>query len=433
MKTPFEATHAFPHYNEPTTYVVVGEQLRPWEYNGWKPESLSWKKTCYIHTGLSGGVVCIDGPDADEFVQSLCTNSLKKFPEGSMRHAIMCDDNGLIAAHGILQRYDSGLYRHFAGGPWPFYKALTSKMNVKAWWEERYLTQIAGPRSLEAVQRACNEDLSDLEFLKYRTIKIAGKVVEVGRIGMSGNLAYEVRGPLEEGPAVFDAIYQANRDIGIERLGWRTYLVNHVEGGFPQACWTFGMAVTLDEGFREFIGADHFSLHSPRTGSYDPADDRARMRNPFEVNWGNAVRFNHDFVGRDALEKAAAEPGRRTVTLRWNAEDVIDIYASLFRKGEEYKTMDLPTTPTWAHGMLEHADRVLHDGKLVGISSSTIYSYHFRETISMGCIDEHLAEPGTELVVQWGDHGGRIKDVRATVDQFPLLSEDRNSNIEASA
>lgn len=301
---------------------------------------------------------------------------------------------------------------------------------LRAW---EYLTQIAGPKSLEALQRASGEDLSDIEFLRYRTTTIAGKTVEVGRIGMSGNLAYEVRGPLAEGAEVFDAIYQANRDIGIERLGWRTYLVNHVEGGFPQACWTFGMAMVLDPGSRDFVGHDHFSLHSQRTGSFDPSDLRARMRNPFEVNWDSAVRFNHDFIGREALEAVAARPKRKTVTLRWNAENVIDIYASLIRPGEEYWTMDLPTTPTWAQGMLEHADRVLKDGRLVGVSSSTIYSYYFRECLSMGCIDEDLLEPGTELVVQWGDHGGRIKDVRVTVDRFPLLTENRNSDVGAAA
>lgn len=433
MAIPFEQPRAFPCYSEPATFVVVGNQLRPWEYNGWKPESLSWKQSCYIHAGLSGGLVCVDGPDADDFIQHLCTNSLKTFPQGTMRHAVMCDDNGLVAAHGILQRYDNGLYRHFAAGPWAFYKAMTGKWNVKSWWEDRYLFQVAGPRSREALERATGEDLSDIGFLRYRDARIAGRTVEIGRIGMSGNLAYEVRGPLAEGPEVYDAIYRINREIGMERLGWRTYLVNHVEGGFPQACWTFGMAMVLDPEFRAFVGEDHFALHAQRTGSYDPSESRPRMRNPFEVNWGNAVAFNHDFIGRAALEKIAAGPQRRTVTLRWNKQDVLDIYASLFEPGEEYRTLDLPTSPTWAHGMLEHADRLLHRGELVGVSSSTIYSYYFRECISMGCIDEELAEPGTEVVVQWGDHGGRIKDVRATVDRFPLLSEARNSAAAVTA
>ncbi|PZQ58368.1 MAG: aminomethyltransferase [Sphingomonas taxi] len=428
MSTPFTETHGFPYYDEPATYVTVGGRLRQWEHSGWKPESLSWKESCYIHTGLSGPVVCVDGPDADAFIAYLSTNSLKTFPEGTMRHAVMCTDDGLVAAHGILQRYDNGLYRHYAAGPWALYKALTGQWNVRAWMEDMYLTQIAGPKSREALERASGEDLGDIAFLRYRRITIAGKDVEVGRIGMSGNLAYEVRGPIEDGAAVYDAIYQSNREIGIERLGWRTYLVNHVEGGFPQANWTFGMAMIHDPDFRAWVGEGHFALHPQVTGSVDPADTRARLRNPFEVNWGSAVKFDHDFLGRAALERIKADPKqRRTVTLRWNAEDVIDIFASLYREGEEYRTMDLPSSPTWAHGLMEHADRVLLDGALVGVSSGSIYSYYFRENLSMGCIDQDLAVPGTELVVQWGDHGRRLKDVRVTVDRFPYLTEGRNS------
>jgi vanillate/3-O-methylgallate O-demethylase len=430
LNTPFTATHGYPYYAEPISYCTVGEQLRPWEFNGWKPESLSWKQSCYIHTGLSGPVVDIEGPDADAFVAQLCTNDLSNFPEGTMRHAVMCDDNGLIAAHGILQRYSSGLYRHFAAGPWALFKSLNGKLKVNVTWEPRYLTQIAGPRSLEALQRASGEDLSDIGFLRYRNTRIAGKVVEVGRIGMSGNLAYEVRGPIEEGAAVFDAIYQANRDIGIERLGWRTYLVNHVEGGFPQMMWTFGAAMVYNQGFREWVGPDHFSLHCNRSGSYNPTEIRPRLRNPFEVNWDKAVRFNHEFIGRQALEHATTQPRRQTVTLRWNQEDVIDIYASLFRSGEEYRTMDLPTTPTWKDGMLEHADEVLQNGRLVGVSSGTIYSYFFRECLSLGCLDAAQCAPGTELIVKWGDFGKRLKDVRVTVARFPYLTDARNSEIE---
>jgi glycine cleavage system aminomethyltransferase T len=357
---------------------------------------------------------------------------LKDFPQGTMRHAVMCEDNGLIATHGILQRYDNGEYRHFAAGPWTLHKGLQGKFNVKVWAEDRYLTQIAGPRSLEALQRASNEDLTDIGFLRYRNTRIAGKVVEVGRIGMSGNLAYEVRGPIEDGAAVFDAIYQANRDIGIERLGWRTYLVNHVEGGFPQMMWTFGAGMVYDPGFRAWVGPDHFALHCNRSGSYNPAEIRPRLRNPFEVNWDKAVRFDHDFLGRQALEKVAKQPGRKTVTLRWNTEDVIDIHASLFKPGEEYRTMDLPSTPTWKDGMLEHADQVLQGGKLVGVSSGTIYSYYFRECLSLGCLDSDSLAPGTEVIVKWGDYGKRIKDVRATVAQFPYLTDVRNSEIKTT-
>ena len=115
------------------------------------------------------------------------------------------------------------------------------------------------------------------------------------------------------------------------------------------------------------------------------------------------------------------------MTLRWNADDVMDIYGSLLRPGEAFKTIDLPSSPTWQEGVLAHADHISRDGRNIGISSGTIYSYHFREVLSMACLDLDQAEIGNEVVVHWGDHGGRIKPVRATVDRYPYLEEPRNS------
>jgi vanillate/3-O-methylgallate O-demethylase len=48
----------------------------------------------------------------------------------------------------------------------------------------------------------------------------------------------------------------------------------------------------------------------------------------------------------------------------------------------------------------------------------------------MGCIDLEHSDLGTEVVLQWGDHGGTIKDVRATVERFPYLTEGRNSEVK---
>jgi glycine cleavage system aminomethyltransferase T len=141
-------------------------------------------------------------------------------------------------------------------------------------------------------------------------------------------------------------------------------------------------------------------------------------------------KFDHDFLGCDALAAEVANPKRTVVTLRWNPEDVIDVYASLLRPGEEYKTIDLPYAPNvWPQA---HADHVVKDGREVGISSGTTYSYYFREVLSMGCIDLDVSEVGTEIVIKWGDYGRKIKDVRATVARFPYLTERRNSDVDVS-
>ena len=50
----------------------------------------------------------------------------------------------------------------------------------------------------------------------------------------------------------------------------------------------------------------------------------------------------------------------------------------------------------------------------------------------MGCIDSDVSQIGTDVIVQWGDHGGRIENVRATVARFPYLTEGRNSDLDVA-
>ena len=50
----------------------------------------------------------------------------------------------------------------------------------------------------------------------------------------------------------------------------------------------------------------------------------------------------------------------------------------------------------------------------------------------MGCVDLAASKIGTEVIVQWGDHGGRIKNVRTTVARFPYLTEGRNRDLNVT-
>jgi len=426
---------AAPRYPETWFYAVSGNIMRPWEFSGWQTESLSWKNTAYIHGGLSGyGPMNFTGPDAEKFIASICTNSFAKFPIGAMKHAIMCTEEGLVASHGVLQRMGPEEFRLFASGIWAAYMHSKTDLDVQIEHKRDYLFQVAGPKSLEILEKVTGESLRDIQFLRFRDSRINGKSVEVARVGMAGTLAYELHGPMADAPEIYDAVYQAGKELGIERLGWRTYFVNHIEGGFPQQVWTFVSAQVADPDFLRYFENTKVALNPKLmvSGSVDPSDMRARFRTPFEVNWDISVKFNHDFVGRAALEPEAADIKRRTVTLRWHPDDILDIYASLLRPGDPYKQLELPASPH-IRGQHAHADHVLKDGKRVGIASGTVYSFYYREVISHCAIDVDQAEIGNEVVVEWGDYGGRIKQVRAVVERFPYLDIGRNSDVDVSA
>lgn len=432
--TPFASAPAIPFYPDAALYFVGGGAVRQWEYGGWKRESLSWKRSCYIHGGLSGpGQVVYSGPDAEAFLASIFVNNFSKFRIGVAKHAIALDDDGLITAHGVLQRLAQDEFRLFVSGPWSLYRHSLGGYDVKQRIEDNFLFQVAGPTSLATLEAATGESLRDVEFLRFRQTRVAGHEVQILRVGMAGTLAYELHGPKELGPAVYDAVYRAGQPHGIERLGWQTFPVNHVEGGFPQLFWTFTSALYDDPGYLAYAKANpHMWWGLPEfSGSVDPADHRARYRTPHEVGWQRSVRLDHDFVGRAAAECELAGPRRTVVTLEWNDDDVIDIYASLLRPGEEYKFLEIPGSP--AHRKTyAHADHILKDGRRIGISSGTIYSYHFRKVISMATLDIAQAHEGNDVTVLWGDFGKRMKEVRARVARFPYLSEGRNRDVDVS-
>jgi vanillate/3-O-methylgallate O-demethylase len=356
---PFYGDHVLYHsYNLRPGLPTV----RAWEFNGWRTESMSWKTGCYIHAGLSRtGPISIRGPGAQQYLQGLVINSLAKFPVGNMKHAVMCSEDGLIAAHGIIERKGEDHFESFAGGPPGSIAKVEVPPDVEIKRLDHYLFQIAGPTSLQVLEKVTGENVRDVGFLRFRDTRVNGIKTEVARIGMTGNLAYELHGPIEDGPAIYEAVYQAGQELGIERLGWGTYLVNHVEGGFPQHTWTFIGAVPASN-WPEVMKRWQVS------GSVDPADIRARNRTPVEVRWHNMAKFDHDFIGCKALASEIANPKRTTVTLRWSRDDVMDIYASLFGRGEAYKPIDLPYAPQrWP---MAHADHVVKDGQEIGYSSA---------------------------------------------------------------
>ncbi len=93
---------------------------------------------------------------------------------------------------------------------------------------------------------------------------------------------------------------------------------------------------------------------------------------PYELGYGIFVKLDHDFIGRDALEKISRAPQRKKVTFAWNAEDVTKVVHSLFEPGDPYKFIDFPQTNYSSASY----DKVRLHGKTVGLSMFTGYSFN---------------------------------------------------------
>jgi vanillate/3-O-methylgallate O-demethylase len=51
------------------------------------------------------------------------------------------------------------------------------------------------------------------------------------------------------------------------------------------------------------------------------------------------IKFDHDFIGREALEKMSSEPHRKKIWLTWNNNDVLRVIASMFSAEERFNIL----------------------------------------------------------------------------------------------
>jgi len=275
--------------------------------------------------------------------------------------------------------------------------------------------------------------------------KMGNADVRVFRLGMAGSLAYEVHGDIDDGQDVFNTIWETGRGFGLQKLGQVAYMLNHTEDGFPQANYHFPYPWYEDPGFAAYLDARpgagwmHFR---PRLFGSMGDGIKKRYMTPFDTGWENRIDWQHDFVGKEALLEMAKAPPRTVVTLEWNTDDVVDVYASQFRDEEPYEPIsDRPNDIRYDPGTLDqvtgqvrtftyHADKVMKDGREVGLSSGRAVSQTYRRMISLGFIERDLAKLGTEVVVIWGSPGWRQKEIRAKVARFPYLQVERNDRVD---
>jgi len=401
------------------------------EYSDWIDESMSWKQTCSIGDWSFLWERRFKGPDVLKLFSDTSVNSFQKFDVLQSKHVVHPNKDGKVIAEGILTRLSEDEYMLFGRGTfWVDYIRRKGNYQVSSEADDWYNFQVAGPTALALMEKVAGTSLREVKFMRSHEIEIAGHKLLALRQGMSGEVGFELQGPRAEAPAVYDAILAAGSEFGLRQLGGRAVFINHLEACFPTivtdympAIFEEDMAAYLEE-FRSAMPG--FAATFNVAGSFESENISDWYRSPVELGWAKSIKFDHEFIGRAALEAEVAQPRRTIRTLVWNGEDVTEVYASLFQKGETpYQFIEMPRDQ---RGFM-YADRVLRDGKDVGVTTSRGYSYYFREMLSLCILDVEHAEIGTEVSVLWGEPGQRQKVIRAKVAPAPYKHDNRRADL----
>ena len=421
--------------NARTIVKMPGNTFFPYEYYCTKKEYLACRESAWLGSALNRAPVYdISGADAATFLNRTCVNKdFSAMKPGMSKHAVICNDKGQMLIDGVIMRREND-YRTYWMAPQIQYFLETSGLDVKGeYCYDEYFFQIDGPKSLEILEEACQCDLHDIKFARNRKVKICGTDMLVHRLGMSGALAYEVHGEAKDAEIAYKKLRETVEKFGGVPLGLRAYpMVNHTPGGFPNLRQHYDFPYfTSGEGYAEFAKKNCWIMKQCGSAAEDP---EAFFVTPYDVGWGNLVNFDHDFIGKDALQKIKENPPRKPVTLEWNAEDVGDVFMSQFR-GREIEPYDPIADVSFAadseYAGYLRADWVLADDKKIGIASGRTTAFYERRMISLAFIDKEYAVEGTELTVLWGTPGHPQKEIRAVVAQFPYYNgEYRNETFD---
>lgn len=409
----------------------------PFEYEGVRREIQAYQTSAWIGTSLMiSPIFDVYGPDVIPFFNFICVNDFSNLGLTGIRHAVICNEKGQIMTDGVAFKVAEDRIRTYWLNPPLAYLVETSGMNVQIEdvGGKEYFIQIAGEKSLEILEDAFHADLHDIQFAKHRIQMVDGKAVRVLRLGMSGNLAYEIHGDMADYAEIYNKVWASGQKFGAQKLGLHAYnLFNHTEAGFPNINLHYPLP-----WFESGEGLANYLYQRPMTALYNikrellgsVGDDlESRFMTPYDVGWDFLVKFNHEFTGREALEKLSQNRKRTCTTLEWNAEDVAAVYATMLRPGEEPCEDITNQGSSFANevpsgtGFAYRADKVFAGDQEVGISSGRIISYTYNSMISLGFIHPDYAVEGTNLEILWGTPGTRQMKIRAKVARFPYNSD----------
>ena len=386
------------------------------EFSNWREEQVAWREsTALFDQSHHMTDLTVSGPDVIKLFSGLGINSFDTFAVGKAKQFVACNPDGFVIGDAILFFLEEDTVR-LVGRPsahnWVQYHAETGDYDVKIDRDERtavnpsgrrelYRYQVQGPTALDVLTTANGGSLPEIEFFNLGELTIAGRKVRAFHHGMSGAPGMELFGPWEDGEDVKAALVEAGQDFGLRQVGSRVYATNTLESGWIPC--PLPAIFTGDElkAYREWLPAGGYEGTGSLGGSYYSDDVEDYYLRPDDLGYGGFVRFDHDFVGKDALEKIADSPTRKKLTLAWNGEDVARAMGTLFEKGDPVKYIDLPLSnyATWPY------DRVLKDGELIGVSTFSGYSYNERSMLSLAMLDVET-EIGAEVTLVWGEEGG---------------------------
>jgi glycine cleavage system aminomethyltransferase T len=420
----------------------------PPEFTNWRDEQRAWQETCVLFDqSFHMNDLAVEGPDALRLLSQLAVNSFDGFGVDRAKHFVPCSPEGYVIGDVILFALGDDRFNLVGRAPalnWILFHAETGGYDLAVDLDLRsalrtddrrrsYRFQVQGPAAMQVIEKALDGPPPELKFFHTTRVQVAARNAGALRHGMVGQPGWELFGPWDDREAVLEALVAAGEDFGLRRAGGRAYSSNTLESGWIPSPLPAVYSGESMKAYREWLPATGYEGSASVGGSFVSRDVEDYYFTPWDLGYGSYVRFDHDFVGQEALAEIADGDHRVKVTLALDDEDVTRTLGTMFQAGERAKFMDWPSAVYSMH----QYDRVSVGAETIGISTWIGYSANEGKMLTLAVLDAEHAEPGTEVTFVWGEEdGGTTKptvephvqvEIGAVVSPAPYVEAVRRS------
>jgi aminomethyltransferase len=308
--------------------------------------------------------VDIEGPGAQDFVNTIVTRDVSKLTPGRIAYGALCDENGKMVDDCTVMVRSPDRMR-FCGANDRDYEIYTAKapagVTVREVTDAMPHLCLQGPKSRQLLQPLANQDLSNEAFRYYtfrEDVEIGGIPIFMTRLGYTAELGYELWVERERALELWDKLVEALAPQGMKVIGMVALDLFRIEGGF-------------------IIGGIE----------YDPTVS------PYECGLGWSVELEKgDFQGREALAR-----------------------------DKDATTVRLTSVVLESGGEAASGAPLLVDGSEVGLVTQAIESpFLGGKTLGLAKIRKDLKVPGTAVTAEVeGD------EVAGEIVEHPVYERDR--------
>lgn len=267
------------------------------------------------------GKIRVTGPDAEAFLNRVCTNDMRRAP-GSLMFSLMLNERGGIEDDLTALRLDDETYRLSVGSAsvrrvmgWLSRNALEDENVSIADETDKYATlALAGPDAPEIARSIGAAALNDIKYFRHDGFEIGGVSVRAARMSYVGEAGWEITCDAQDARALYKVLQKA----GARPAGMYAQTSMRIE--------------------KQFLAYGH---------------DIDTDTRPHATNLGFALAWDTDFIGRDAVERSRdKEPSKRIVSLVFDDPDAWPLGNEPIYHGDE--VIGQTTSAAYGHRVGAH-------------------------------------------------------------------------------